>query len=446
MGNDKAAYVEAKTLRGFRDKLPKESLVKGAMLAKLKGVFESFAYLPIETPHIEFLDVLVKQGSDEIQKQLYAFKDNGGRNIALRFDLTVPLARFIVQHRNEVGIPFKRYAIGEVFRGERPQAGRYREFTQCDFDFVGTTSIGSDAEIVQVIDASMKALGVKSYAIRVNNRKLMNGLAEDLGLSSKAADILRIVDKLDKIGADETRRELMSELSLKEQQISPFFELIELSQVHQGSALFAKLQKFAKINESLNAGISELERLTLLVEAANVDPSCFRVDFSIARGLGYYTGIVYETTLADLPEIGSVCSGGRYDNLTMTFSSEKLPGVGASVGIDRLIAALEQIGLSKQAGTPAKVLILNLDGELEAEIHSTAAQIRMAGINAEVYPEPSKQKKQFEYQERHGHPFVLFVQKDEAGNLQYTLRCTKTREQTILKSQAEIIESLMATK
>ena len=418
--NTAAELVEARTLSGFRDLLPGLSMQKSQMLAKLRAVFESFGYVPIETPHLEHADVLIGKAGSEIGKQIYRFRDHGERDVALRFDLTVPLARFVVQHKNELGLPFKRYAIGEVFRGEKAQAGRFREFTQCDFDFIGSTSPSADAEIVQVIAASMQALGIADFTIRINNRKVMNGLIESIDASEKAADVLRIVDKLDKIGTADVREALAKESGLSAQQIEALMTFIGLSSQGDQCTLLERAKSYSTLNENLAAGFMELDRTLAVLKGLDLPTSNYRVDFSVVRGLGYYTGIVFETILNKLPHFGSVCGGGRYDNLTKSFSSDHLPGVGASVGLDRLIAALEQLGLSEVKATPAKVLFTQLSDELTPLVHRSAQAVRQAGINVEVFPECAKLRKQFEYANRKGHAFAVTIGPDEAkkGTLQ----------------------------
>lgn len=442
---EKNPLIEARTLRGFHDRLPGEALVKERMLTSLKKTFEGFGYVPIETPHIEFAEILIKESSEEIRKQLYRFQDNGGRDVALRFDLTVPFARFVVQHRNEVGIPFKRYAIGNVFRGERPQAGRFREFTQCDFDFVGTESIGADAETVEVIAAGLKGLGIGKFLVRINNRKVMNGLSAMLGAGEHAGDILRVVDKIDKVGQSETALALKEEVGLDEKSVSALLDFIGLTKEKQGEELFRALAPYKEKNSLLGRGISELEELFAILQSLPIDPAVYCCDLTIARGLGYYTGIVYETILTSLPDYGSICGGGRYDNLTGTFSRDLLPGVGASFGVDRLIAALQELKLEKALQTPAQVLLVSEENSSIPLLHQTAHEMRSTGVNVEVYPDSARLKKQFEYAERKGHPFLLFVEQTESS-VAFKLRNASTREQVIFASAidaaGEIIQKL----
>ncbi len=418
------ALVTPRTLSGFRDRLPKEALAKTILLNKLSAVFMSFGFVPIETPHLEYADVLVKQGSDEIQKELYRFKDHGGRDVALRFDLTVPLARFVSQYKNEVDLPFKRFAIGNVFRGERAQRGRYREFTQCDFDFIGSDSISCDAEILQVIYASLVGLGIDEFTIWLNHRSILNGICEYCGVSGQK-DInsaLRIIDKLDKIGKDGVGAELQRELRLDSTQVDKLLEYTSIKQQGDSESFFKQIAFMAEWNDSIKKGLDDLKALYEVLALLQMDRDTYRVNFSIARGLGYYTGIVYESTLNALKSIGSVCSGGRYDNLTRTFSKEKMSGVGASIGIDRLLAALEELELLDKKATSARALIVCMDMAYFGYAHTLAESFRRSKVSIEVYPEVSKLKKQFGYANTKGHEFVMVIGESEFNSKTLTLK------------------------
>lgn len=434
-----SSRIEPRTLKGFRDLLPAEALIKSRMLSTAVEVFQSFGFVPIETPHLEYTDILIGESGEEIGKQLYRFEDQGGRDVCLRFDLTVPFARYVVQHKNDLGIPFKRYAIGSVFRGEQPQFGRFREFTQCDFDFVGTDSLGADAEIIQVISALLNALKIENFTIRINNRQIMNGLAESLGVEDRVPDILRVIDKWDKVGREKVRELLQGEASLSEEQVNSFIDFVSLSSEGQPSDFFAKARAVDGANETLIKGLSDLEELSSILSALDVP---FKVDFTIARGLGYYTGIVYETVLGDLPDIGSVCSGGRYDNLTMNFSKERLPGVGTSVGIDRLITAMGKLGLAEGAATPSKVLVTQMEEKDCAYVHGVAAVLRRGGISVEVYPEAAKLKKQFQYADKRGHAYVAVIGADEIAAGSITVKDMASGKQETCASAEEAIEIL----
>ena len=408
--------ITPRVLSGFKDRLPNEAFAKYKLLRLLSAEFENFGFMPIETPHLEYADILVKQGSDEIQKELYRFKDHGGRDVALRFDQTVPLARFISQHRSELDLPFKRYAIGNVFRGERAQKGRYREFTQCDFDFIGSDSIACDAEIVQVIYASLCALGIDEFTIWLNNRKILNGICAHFGVESEINAILRVIDKIDKIG----RESVCDELSkiIPAQTAQKIIETTSIKQIGNAEEFFSEIAHLKAWNDELKNGIEEIERVYEILSGLNMDRDCYRVNFAIARGLGYYTGIVYETTLNRHKDLGSVCSGGRYDNLTATFSKEKISGVGASIGIDRLLVALGEV---KKQPT-ARVLIICLDKKNFNYAYKIAESFRRSKIPSEVYPDIAKTKKSFSYANSKGHEFVAVIGDDEIKSNGITLK------------------------
>lgn len=411
--------VVPRTLSGFKDRLPKEAMAKVKLLRILSNVFESFGFVPIETPHLEYADILIKQGSEEIQKELYRFKDHGDRDVALRFDQTVPLARFISQYRNELDLPFKRYAIGNVFRGERAQRGRYREFTQCDFDFIGSNSIVCDVEIVQVIYASMVALGIEEFVIWLNNRKILNGICKHFGINDDTAvsSVLRIIDKIDKIGKDGVVLELSKIVS--KDIAEKLLESTSIKQVGDIDDFFKEIMYLKDWNDKLKQGIEELEEICLALRELQIDRDSYRINFAIARGLGYYTGVVYETTLNNNKSLGSICSGGRYDNLTRSFLDENISGVGASIGVDRLLVSMVEEG-NKQ--TSARVLIVCLDKNNFSYAYKIAESFRRSEIATEVYPEINKIKKQFAYANSKGHEFVAVIGDEEISNNGITLK------------------------
>jgi histidyl-tRNA synthetase len=431
------SIVKPRVLSGFKDRLPSEAIKKRDILEKLIGVFEGFGFVPIETPHLEHADILVKRGSEEIQKELYRFKDHGDRDVALRFDLTVPLARYAAQHRGELKFPFKRYAIGNVFRGERAQAGRYREFTQCDFDFLGSDSVASDAEIAAVISGGFEALGIEKFKISVNNRKIMNAYAKKLGVDDRIEDILRVIDKLDKIGRDRVQEELIS--SGLDSEVAQ--KLLDFTTLKESECGFYDALESLRKDEELKEGIDELLEFYELLESSGVDKSRFEIDFSIARGLAYYTGIVYESRLLEYPEIGSVASGGRYDDLTSNFSKESISGVGASFGIDRLMAALDKLGCLEERNTTADILCVNF-GEKELRyILKAASFLRSGGIKVEVYPDSMKLKKQFDFADKKGFEFVLIAGESEIEKESFLLKNMKSGEQKEMKID-EILKTL----
>lgn len=407
------ALIQPRTLSGFKDRLPQEAYAKSSILHVVSEVFLSYGFMPIETPHLEYADVLIKQGSDEIQKELYRFRDHGDRDVALRFDQTVPLARFITQHRHELEMPFKRYAIGNVFRGERAQKGRYREFTQCDFDFIGSNSLSCDAEILQVIYSSLTALHLHEFTIWLNHRDILNGIFEYFGLQDTIESGLRIIDKLDKIGLDSVKQELQKELNITQEIANKICEIIMIRQTSHYSEFFAEISYLKTYNPTLKKGLEDLESMLSILDGLEFDISTCRINFSIARGLGYYTGIIYETTLNRLKNIGSVCSGGRYDNLTQSFSTEKLSGVGASIGIDRLITALQELDLLEQRGTTARVLIIAMKQEYFNFAHKVAETLRQSKIKVEVYPDSVKIKKSLGYANAKGHEFSIIIGENE---------------------------------
>ncbi|CBG40227.1 histidine--tRNA ligase [Helicobacter mustelae] len=416
--------VTPRTLSGFRDHLPKEAIAKEKLLKKVTQVFESFGFVPIETPHMEYAEVLIKQGSKEIQKELYRFQDHGGRDVALRFDQTVPLARFISQYRNELPLPFKRYVVGNVFRGERAQRGRYREFTQCDFDFIGSNSIACDAEIIQVIYASMLSLGIEDFTIWLNHRSILNGICQYFGIKEETdiQNALRIIDKIDKIGPEGVSAELKEALRLTDKTIEALLKTTSIKQTQDKEEFFAEIAPMKQWNAELKKGIEELEQMYQILQDLEMDKSSYRVNFSIARGLAYYTGIIYETTITRLKSLGSVCSGGRYDNLTKTFSKESMSGVGASIGLDRLLVGLEDLGLLSQKSTTARILIICTNEKYLSLAHRIAESFRRSEVNTEVYPEITKLKKQLSYADQKGHEFSVIIGEEEYKNRALTLK------------------------
>lgn len=431
--------IQARTLSGFKDRLPQEAIAKSELLRKIVTVFEGFGFVPIETPHLEYADVLIKQGSDEIQKELYAFKDHGGRDVALRFDLTVPLARFVSQHRHTLPMPFKRYAIGNVFRGERAQRGRYREFTQCDFDFIGSKSIASDSEILQMIASIMQALEVGRFQISINHRGILNGICEFLGIK-EINGALRIIDKLDKIGKEGVEKELIETLGFSQDCVKELLKLVGIRQNGGVDEFFQSIAFLKEYNTTLLEAISELEELAEILKALDLPKDSWVFNFSIARGLGYYTGIIYETILMDLPNLGSVCSGGRYDHLTKTFSKEDLSGVGASVGLDRLLAGLEELGKMQAKKTKAKILALAMQKEQMPFVQAFAQQLRKEGVGCEVYPDCIKLGKIFSYADSKGFEYVVIVGEDEAREQKVSLKNMQSGEQYSQLGLQEVLE------
>ncbi|MEM6329393.1 MAG: histidine--tRNA ligase [Planctomycetota bacterium] len=415
--------IQPRTLKGFRDYLPEVMMPREAIIDTAKRVYRSFGFAPIDTPALEYLEVLTGKGSDETDKQLYRFQDHGGRDVGLRFDLTVPLARFSAQHAQQLGLPFKRYHIASVWRGENTQRGRYREFMQCDFDTVGSTAVASDIETVLVIDELLRAIGFGSgegggFTIHVNNRAVLNGVLEKTGLAGHAAPVLRALDKLAKIGPEKVSAEVQSAAGATAEQAAEVLRLVQLD--GDNRAVLDQVDAITAGSEAGQSGAARLREVVDGVAAAGVPEERVKVDVSIARGLDYYTGVVLETTLERMPEIGSVASGGRYDNLAGLYTKQVLPGIGASLGLDRLISAMESLGLLPQAKTPAPVFVPYFAEGRLGDYLRLARDVRAAGIGVEVYPEPKKLGKQLQYADRKGFRIALIAGPEElaAGQCQ----------------------------
>ena len=390
--------IQPRTLKGFRDYLPQTMLPREQIMDTARRVFRSFGFSPIDTPALEYLEILLGKGGAETDKQLYRFQDHGGRDVGLRFDLTVPLARFAAQHINELGTPFKRYHIAPVWRGENTQRGRYREFMQCDFDIIGAKNVAADVEIILVVRDLLAQIGFNQFTIRINNRSILNGLLQKTGLAGSSALILRALDKLQKIGADKVAEEMQAVAGATADQSNTILELAQLTGSNEN--VLADLEKLGAGNELAESGIARLRDVVRISDAVPNLRGKLQIDASIARGLDYYTGTVLETTLDDLPGIGSICSGGRYDNLADLYTNQELPGIGASLGLDRLLAAMEELGKIPAAQTPAQVFIPYFDAAHLADYLHLAAELRAAGLNVEVYPEPAKLGKQLQYADR----------------------------------------------
>jgi histidyl-tRNA synthetase len=441
--------IEPRTLKGFRDYPPELMLPREELIGKARGVFRSFGFAPIDTPALEYAEILLGKmdPSAEVQRQLYRFRDHGDRDVALRFDLTVPLARFAAQYVGpnppHIPTPFKRYHIGTVWRGENPQAGRYREFMQCDFDTIGPAGNAADIEIALVIHDLFVALGFERFEIRINNRLVLTGLLEELGFAPRAAQILIALDKLAKQG----RAAVLAELNSLEVPLSAAERIVALAETRGSNAeVLERVSREFGSNARAAEGVAKLRELIDVCSTVGVPEGRIRVDLSICRGLDYYTGTVYETFLSDLPGIGSVCSGGRYDNLTGLYSKQSLPGVGASLGLDRLLAAMESLQMVPKVGTPAAVLIVQFMPDRLADYHRIARDLRRAGIGADVFAESKKVGAQLKYAERRGFRFAAIAGPDElaAGTIKLKSLATRT-EQTITQSELTLtVQRLMA--
>lgn len=412
MGED---LIKPRTLKGFRDLLPEAMARREHLVTTAKDVYRSYGFSPIDTPALEYSDILLGKGGEETDKQLYRFEDRGGRDVALRFDLTVPLARFAAQHIGETGTPFKRYHVGLVWRGENTQRGRYREFVQCDFDTIGTTSVLADAETALVIHDLFAALGFERFTVRINNRKILSGMLEKLGLDERAVPVLRSVDKLAKAGRDAVAGELVEAAGTTSDQAEHILSLVTSRGTNR--ELLDNLASLVAGSEQGEQGVDELAVIVEAASAAGIPPDRLQIDASIARGLDYYTGSVYETFLDDLVDIGSCCSGGRYDDLASLYTKQRLPGVGASLGVDRLLAAMEELHVHAGVSSAADVLVVLFEG-LEQEAVGLAGDLRRASLDVELYPDAKRLGTQLKYADRHGHKLAVIAGPEEiAGDI-----------------------------
>lgn len=412
------ALIEPRTLKGFRDYLPEQMIPRERLIETARRVYRSYGFLPIDTPALEYAEILTGKGGEESDKQLYRFQDHGGRDVALRFDLTVPLARFVAQYSNDLGLPFKRYHIASVWRGENTQRGRYREFMQCDFDTIGVEHIAADIETALVIHDLLRAIGFEDFTIRLNDRRLLSGLLEGIGILEKRVEILRTIDKLDKQGAEKVGKELVESCGLTAmgaQQVLMLTSAIpaSVSGVGQLDAIHPSLRSLIMATPSGRLGWSSVQQVLEGFSAATGTDRGLRVDLSIARGLDYYTGTVFETVLGALPSIGSVCSGGRYDNLAQLYTRERLPGIGASLGLDRLLAAMEELGMVEKRRASAPIFVPFFDAARLSDYLALCARLRKAGFGVEFFPEPKKLGAQLKYADRRGFKVALVLGEDE---------------------------------
>jgi histidyl-tRNA synthetase len=422
--------IQPRTLKGFRDYLPEAMLPRERIMDTARRVFRSYGFTPIDTPALEYLEILLGKGGAETDKQLYRFQDHGGRDVGLRFDLTVPLARFAAQHISELGTPFKRYHMATVWRGENTQRGRFREFMQCDFDTIGTTGVAADVETILVVNDLLSALQIGEFSIRMNHRGILTGFIQKLGIASNSADVLRALDKLDKIGADALAEELARIPGTSPQTIN---DILALATVEGDSyKVIAKLTSLVAGNEAGEAGVNRLREIVTTLSAClpRSAMSRVRVHPSIARGLDYYTGLVLETTLNDLPGIGSICSGGRYDNLAALYTKQELPGIGASLGLDRLLDAMQQLERLGAQRTPAQIFIAYFDVSRLGDYFRIAAALRGAGLAVEVYPEPVKLGKQLQYADRKGFRVAIIAGDREFAAGECQVKNLSTAEST----------------
>ena len=427
-GNEmKNDIVKPSILPGFMELLPGDQIQFNKLADTIRKTYESFGFMPIDTPIIEKSEILLAKGGGETEKQIYRFT-KGSSDLSLRFDLTVPLARYVAQNYSSLTFPFRRYQIGKVYRGERNQKGRFREFYQCDIDIVGNNNLNilNDAEIPSIIYSVFNNLGFQDFTIKINNRKLLNGFFESLEIQD-SADVLRIIDKIDKIGASNVTQELLS-CGLNIEVVEKILKFINISGTNQDILLLLKNLNVS--NENFKEGVCELSLVTKYVKLFGVPDDNLKIDLKITRGLDYYTGTVYETFLNEYPSIGSVCSGGRYDNLAEYYTKQKLPGVGISIGLTRLFYQLNEAGFFKNDTNTSitKVLVIPLDNNIDYAI-SLAKTLRDKGVITEIYLEDTKLVKKLGYADKLGIPFVILMGEKEVENKTATIKNMVTGEQ-----------------
>ena len=434
--------VKPRTLSGFMELMPDKQVQMERMMQVLRESYSLYGFTPLDTPIIESSEVLLAKAGGETEKQIYRFS-KGDSDLSLRFDLTVPLAKYVALHYNELSFPFRRYQIGKVYRGERAQRGRFREFYQADIDIIGDgkLSIINEAEIPAIIFQTFSKLGLKRFQIRVNNRKILNGFYAMLGLTEKSGDVMRTVDKLDKIGPDKVKTILMDDFAVSAADADEILKFIAIRGTN--AEVLAALSGYQGRNEVFDTGLEELNTVVRYLGDFGVPEENFAVDLSIARGLDYYTGTVYETTLLDHPEIGSVCSGGRYDNLAEYYTDKQLPGVGISIGLTRLFYVLGEQGmLNPELPTaPADVLILPMTEDLAPAI-ALATQLRQSGIRTQLQCEDKKFKAKMNYADKLSIPYVIFLGEDEIPSGVVACKDMQTGEQTKLNREDTIARIL----
>ena len=428
------AKMTPRTLSGFMELLPQPQQQMERMMEILRQTYSLYGFTPLDTPVIEASEVLLAKGGGETEKQIYRFQ-KGDADLALRFDLTVPLAKYVALHGGELSFPFRRYQIGKVYRGERAQRGRFREFYQADIDVIGDgkLDITNEAEIPSIIYQTFTRLGLQRFQIRVNNRKILNGFYAMLGLTEQSGDIMRTVDKLDKIGADKVRQLLLSDCGLTDAQAEEILKFIAIT--GENRQVLAALGGYTGRSDLFDQGLSELNTVVKYLADFGVPEEYFAVDLTIARGLDYYTGTVYETTLLDHPEIGSVCSGGRYDNLAEYYTDRQLPGVGISIGLTRLFYVLGEQGMLNPdlPTAPADVLVIPMTEDLAPAV-SLSTKLRAAGIRTQLYTEQKKFKAKMSYADRLGVPYVIFLGDDEIAAGLVACKDMASGEQTKLSA------------
>ena len=435
--------VQPRTLSGFMELLPRQQVLMESIMSTLRETYSLYGFTPLDTPIIEASEILLAKGGGETEKQIYRFT-KGDSDLSLRFDLTVPLAKYVALHYNDLSFPFRRYQIGKVYRGERSQRGRFREFYQADIDVIGDgkLDIVNEAEIPAIIYLTFSRLGLKKFQIRVNNRKILNGFYAMLGLQERSGDVMRTVDKLEKIGPDKVKAILTDDLNISEDNANAILKFITIK--GSNSQVLEALESYRGKNEIFDLGLNELGTVVKYLGAFGVPEENFAVDLTIARGLDYYTGTVYETMMVEHPEIGSICSGGRYDNLAEYYTDKLLPGVGISIGLTRLFYILnEQDMLNEARNTaPADILILPMTEDLSPAVE-LSTKFRSAGVRVQLYTEQKKFKAKMNYADKIGVPYVVFLGEDEIRDGVVACKDMASGEQTKLGFE-ETLERVQA--
>lgn len=433
------AKQKPRTLSGFMELLPAPQQQMERIMEILRNTYSLYGFTPLDTPIIESAEVLLAKGGGETEKQIYRFQ-KGDSDLALRFDLTVPLAKYVALHYGELQFPFRRYQIGKVYRGERAQRGRFREFYQADIDIIGDGKLDiiNEAEIPSIIYRTFSQLGLKRFQIRVNNRKILNGFYSMVGLADKSQDVMRTVDKLDKIGAEKVKTLLIEDIGVAEDVANQVLDFIAIGGSNQ--EVLAALEGYQGKDELFDTGLEELSTVVRYLSAFGVPEENFAVDLTIARGLDYYTGTVYETTMLDHPEIGSVCSGGRYDNLAEYYTDKQLPGVGISIGLTRLFYVLGEQGMlnSDLPTAAADVLVIPMGEEQQGYAIATATALREAGIRTQLYAEKKKFKARITYAAKMGIPYAMFLGETEEQDKVVALKDLNKGEQVTVSFEEAV--------
>lgn len=423
--------IEPKVLKGFRDSLPGEELARRKIINDIEAALRKFGYVPIDTPALEYKEVLTGKGGQETDKQIFLFKDAGERDVGLRFDLTVPLARFVAANEQQLTFPFKRYHIAKVWRGEKPQRGRYREFYQADFDIVGADSLASDVEIITLVIELLNGLGIRNFKVHVNDRQLIRSILEREGIAELETSILHSIDRIYKVGAAEVKRQLTETIGVEKTEAISF--LLEPCEDPK--------QFFAHLNQRYGLADSRVEGLITIFERRGL-ASLIKYDPAITRGLDYYTGIVYETFLDDARSLGSVSSGGRYANLTALFSKNNHSAIGGSIGLDRLLAYFAEKNLLSVEQFFSDVIIINFSDNDLASYSEMATALRVRGLSVEIYPEPSKLKKQFSYADAKKIRFAILMGEDEIRSGTFKVKNLTTREEKSYKTLEDFLTDM----